>query len=82
MKNHQNFPDDFEREHLKDALYLREEEELIMREILEEEHRLPARIEIIGPLPEKKEEHEDERNTTSFRGANQEDIFPRSDIPA
>lgn len=67
MTNHKNFPDDFERDHLKDAIYLREEEELIMKEINEEEHRLPAKITIIGPLPEKKEkEHEAERNTLPF----------------
>ena len=67
MTHLQKFPDDFEREHLKDAVYLQEEQELIMKEINEEEHRLPATITVIGPLPEKKkEEHEAERNTLPF----------------
>jgi len=68
MKNHhQNFPEDYERESLKDAIYLQEEQERIMKEINEEEHRLPATITIIGPLPEKKkEENEVERNTLPF----------------
>lgn len=40
---------------------------MIMREINKEEHRLPATITIIGPLPEKKkEENEVERNTLPF----------------
>ena len=42
MKN-KNFPDDFEREHLKDAIYLQEEQELIMQEIMRNENRLPDR---------------------------------------
>lgn len=67
MTNPQNFSEDFEREHLKDAVYLQEEQQLIMKEINEEEHRLPAKIEIIGELPPKqKEEHEVERNTLPF----------------
>ena len=67
MTNQQKFPEDFEREAFKDAIYLQEEQEMIMREINEEEHRLPATITIIGPLPEKKkEENEVERNTLPF----------------
>lgn len=67
MTHFQKFPDDFEREHLKDAVYLQEEQELIMKEINEEEHRLPATITVIGPLPEKKkEEHETECNALPF----------------
>lgn len=46
-----NFSEDFEREHLKDFVYLyadqaRTEEE-IMQEIIEEENRLPAKITVI-----------------------------------
>ena len=63
----QKFPEDFEREALRDAIYLQEEQEMIMREINKEEHRLPAKIEIIGNLPPKKEEeNEVERNTLPF----------------
>ena len=65
--NQQKFPEDFERESLKDLIYLQEEQEMIMREINKEEHRLPAKIEIIGNLPPKKEEeNEVERNTLPF----------------
>lgn len=65
--NQQKFPEDFERESLKDLIYLQEEQEMIMREINKEEHRLPAKIEIIGNLPpKKKEENEVERNTLPF----------------
>lgn len=65
--NQQKFPEDFERESLKDLIYLQEEQEMIMREINKEEHRLPAKIEIIGNLPPKqKEENEIERNTLPF----------------
>ncbi len=67
MKNSQKFPEDFEREHLKDFVYLQEEQQEIINEINKEEHRLPATIEIIGDLPPKqKEEHETERNTLPF----------------
>jgi len=67
MKYLQNFPDDFEREHLKDSVYLQEEQEMIMKEINEDEHRLPAKITIIGELPSKqKEENEAERNPLPF----------------
>ena len=62
-----NFSEDFEREALKDSVYLLEEQQRIMQEINEEEHRLPAKIEIIGDLPpKKKEENEVERNTLPF----------------
>lgn len=43
--------EDFEREHLKDVVYLYADfartEEDIMQEIIEEENRLPARITVI-----------------------------------
>lgn len=65
MTKPQNFPEDFEREHLKDAVYLQEEQQLIMKEINEEEHRLPAKVFIIGQLP-KPQENEVERNTLPF----------------
>ena len=46
-----NFSEDFEREHLKDFVYLQVDlartEEDIMQEIIEEENRLPARITVI-----------------------------------
>lgn len=59
MLNQQKFPEDFEREALKDSVYLREEQERIMQEINEEENRLPAKITVITPLPEtKKDEHQ------------------------
>ena len=62
--NQQKVPEDFERESLKDLIYLQEEQEMIMREINKEEHRLPAKIEIIGNLPpKKKEENEVAPNT-------------------
>lgn len=71
ITNHQKFPEDFEMEAKKDFIYLLEEETLAIKEILEEEHRLPAKIEIIGTLPPKKrEKHEVERNNTSLRGVN------------
>ena len=57
--------EDFEREALKDAVYLQEEQEMIMKEIMEEEHRLPAKIFIIGQLPKPKE-NEVERDTLPF----------------
>lgn len=67
MKNSQKFPEDFEREHLKDFIYLQEQQQEIINEINKEEHRLPATIEIIGDLPpKKKEENEVERNTLPF----------------
>lgn len=67
MNSPNNFPEDFERESAKDSLYLREEQEIIMKEILQEENRLPAKIFITGPLPSKqKEENEAERNTLPF----------------
>lgn len=65
MKHSQKFPDDFERDALRDAIYLQEEQEMIMREINEEEHRLPAKITIIGELPKLKTD-EVERNHLPF----------------
>lgn len=56
MTKHQKFPDDFEREALKDSVYLLEEQERIMQEINKEEHRLPANITLLTPLPETKKD--------------------------
>ena len=62
-----NFSEDFERESLKDSVYLqadREEyERRIMQEIMEEEYRLPARITVIKPQPDELKD-----NALSFRG--------------
>jgi hypothetical protein len=48
--------EDYEREHLKDVVYLQaqqaEEEQRIMAEINEEEHRLPAKVELVTPVVE------------------------------
>jgi hypothetical protein len=57
------FHEDFEREHLKDFVYLQadreEEEQRIMQEIMEEENRLPANIEVIYEIKEKDESKTD-----------------------
>lgn len=46
-----NFSEDFEREYLKESVYLQADlirtQEDIMQEIIEEENRLPARITVI-----------------------------------
>jgi hypothetical protein len=42
-----NFSEDFEREALKDSVYLLEEQQRIMQEINEDEHRLPAKVTVI-----------------------------------
>lgn len=51
-----NFSEDFEREYLKDVVYLQADkartEEEIMQEIIEEENRLPAKITLLTSLPE------------------------------
>lgn len=65
MTKHQKFPEDFEREALKDSVYLLEEQQRIMQEINEEEHRLPAKITLLTPLPEPKQD-ELESNTLPF----------------
>ena len=52
MTKYKNFPEDFEREALKDSVYLLEEQQRIMQEINEEEYRLPAKITLLTPLPE------------------------------
>lgn len=50
--------EDFEREHLKESVYLQADkartEEEIMQEIIEEENRLPAKVELITPFPKHK----------------------------
>lgn len=60
-----NFSEDFEREALKDSVYLLEEQQRIMQEINEEENRLPAKITLLTPLPEPKQD-ESQVNTLSF----------------
>ena len=51
-----NFSEDFEREALKDSVYLLEEQQRILQEINEEEYRLPAKITLLTPLPEPKQD--------------------------
>ncbi len=58
--------EDFEREHLKDVVYLQEEQEMIMKEIMEEEHRLPAKVYIIEEQPKSKENESVKRDTLPF----------------
>jgi len=56
------FHEDFEREHLKDFVYLqadREEEQRIMQEIMEEENRLPASITVVYEIKERDESKTD-----------------------
>lgn len=60
-----NFSEDFEREALKDSVYLLEEQQRIMQEINEEENRLPAKITLLTPLPEPKQD-ESQVNTLPF----------------
>lgn len=60
-----NFSEDFEREALKDSVYLLEEQQRILQEINEEEHRLPAKITLLTPLPESTT-NESEVNTLPF----------------
>ena len=45
-----NFSEDFEREAAKDSVYLLEEQQAIMKEILEDEARKPAKIYIVQTL--------------------------------
>lgn len=56
-----NFSEDFEREYLKESVYLQADlirtQEDIMQEIIEEENRLPARITVIYQT---KQPHPDE----------------------
>jgi hypothetical protein len=65
MQTPTNFSEDFEREALKDVVYLLEEQQRIMQEINEEEHRLPAKITLLTPLPEPKQD-ESKVNTLPF----------------
>jgi hypothetical protein len=69
MINIKNFPEDFEREYLKDVVYLQADkartEEEIMQEIIEEENRLPAKITIVTSLPEP-QKNELESNSLPF----------------
>ena len=47
MTEPKNFNEDFERESLKEIIYLQEEQAQIMQEIMEDEHRKPAKIFIV-----------------------------------
>lgn len=58
-----NFSEDFEREHLKDSVYLQATQAEIMQEINEEEHRLPATITLLTPVPK---HHESKVNPLPF----------------
>ena len=58
-----NFPEDFERESLKDVIYLQEEQAKIMQEIVEDEHRKPAKIYIVK---EPKLQEDDKLNILPF----------------
>lgn len=63
-----NFSDDFERESLKDYVYLLEArmlEEQEYREWITDQNRKPAKIEIVGELPKLKTD-ELEYNTLPF----------------
>jgi hypothetical protein len=55
--------EDWEREHLKDSLYLLEEKMRIEAEYYESINRKPAKIEVVI---EKKEENETKHNTLPF----------------
>jgi hypothetical protein len=50
MIKRNNFSDDFEREAAKDSVYLLEEQQAIMKEIIEDEARKPAKIYIVQTL--------------------------------
>lgn len=63
MTSAKNFPEDFERESLKDLIYLQEEQAQIIQEIIEEEHRKPAEIYIIK---EPKPKEDDQLNVLPF----------------
>jgi len=65
-----NFSEDFEREHLKDVVYLQaarlEEEARIMQEINEEENRLPAKISVVYKPAKQPQPDELKDNTLPF----------------
>lgn len=61
-----NLPEDFEREAAKDVVYLLEEQQQIMKEINEDEHRLPAIVHIIEEQPKPKKNEPVERDTLPF----------------
>lgn len=63
----QNFPEDFEREAQKDFVYLYEEQQMIMKEIIAEENKLPAKIYVFMELPKPiQDENKVEHNTLPF----------------
>jgi hypothetical protein len=66
MTNAKNFPEDFEREYLKDYVYLQEAmiiEEQQYTEWLAEQNKKPAKIEVIKEIPK---EHEVQHNILPF----------------
>ena len=65
MTNQKKFPEDFEREALKDSVYLLEEQQAIMKNIMEEEARKPAKIYIVN-LPETAPKKDDTANVLPF----------------
>lgn len=60
-----NFSEDFERESLKDSVYLLEEQQAIMKEIMEDEARQPAKIYIVN-LPVTAPKEDDKLNVLPF----------------
>lgn len=59
--------EDYEREALKDRMYILEEEKKIIQEINEEEHRIPAKIEVTYiKNPEKQETNEPKSEPLPF----------------
>lgn len=60
-----NFPEDFERESLKDSVYLLEEQQAIIEEIMKEEARQPAKIYIVN-IPETAPKEDDTANILPF----------------
>ena len=63
MTSAKNFPEDFERESLKEIIYLQEEQAKIMQDIMDEEHRMPAKIYIVK---EPKPQENDQLNILPF----------------
>lgn len=67
---------DFEREHLKESVFLQADQEQeylkLKQEINEEEHRLPAKITVINLKPKA---YESKSNTLALRGTDKEELF-------
>lgn len=66
MMSTKNFPEDFERESLKDLVYLLEEQQAIMKDIMEDEARKPAKIYIIPTTLETAPKENDTANILPF----------------